>query len=332
MSQGIDRRRWILAVAVAALLVVAGGLVGSRIAGSLVEPGALEIPISRVTVCRCAPDAELRLTRPDGIELAASLFGSEHVDAAPGVVLAHGNTPKGRKLPLYRVLATGLAAAGYPVLSFDHAGFGESDDPFALGSLAAVAMDHDLTAAANHLDAAGAKGIVLVGHSAGGSRIFEVGLADPRVLGIVSMGPPRRQAERFSDPDDVAYFWERARTSRRSIYGVDFPEWYDRETFWRHMLTYDLQQYLDRLAAPGHVPVLLMDGALESEADREYLARFAARIAPPVRLVTVPESDHYANSHELRRTGLVVYDRAVVAETLRTLTDWLDELSATDAP
>jgi hypothetical protein len=66
-----------------------------------------------------------------------------------------------------------------------------------------------------------------------------------------------------------------------------------------------------------------MDGELEGEEDREYLARFAARIAPPVSRVTVPESDHYANSRELWRTDLAVYDRVVVAETLRALSDWL---------
>lgn len=321
----LRRRLLVLFLAAAAVGLLAAVLVGPRVVREL-RRATRDIPLSRVALCRCLPDTDLRLVRPDGIELAASLYGSEHLGEAPAIVIAHGNTPDGRRLPLYRVLATKLAEAGHPVLTFDHAGFGQSDDPFRLGTVEALSMEHDLRAAVDHLEARGAGGsVVLIGHSGGAVAIFDLALADPRIAGLVAMGPPRRTLERLEDPEDAEYFWSRARESHRSVYGEDFPAWYDREVWIEHMRSLDLESRLERFALPGHPPLLLMDGERESRADRDYLARFAARVAPPVRYVTIAESSHYANTRELRRAGLAVYDRRVVGETLRAITDWMAE-------
>src|SRR4029077_8460393 len=59
-------------------------------------------------VCRCHPDRDVVLARPDGLRMHASVFGLDRDRPAPGIVLVHGNTPKGRKLPIYRLLSTKL--------------------------------------------------------------------------------------------------------------------------------------------------------------------------------------------------------------------------------
>ena len=68
-------------------------------------------------VCLCNPDQDIVITRADKIRLAASLYGTHEHGRRVGILLLHGNTPLGRKLGVYEVLASKLAQRGYLVMS-----------------------------------------------------------------------------------------------------------------------------------------------------------------------------------------------------------------------
>jgi len=75
-----------------------------------------------------------------------------------------------------------------------------------------------------------------------------------------------------------------------------------------------LENHLDALSRHPHKPVLLMDGGLESQANRDYLKGFFDSMVEPKTYVTVPRSNHYANT--ISKFGLALYDREVVERTV----------------
>jgi predicted acyl esterase len=74
--------------------------------------------------CLCGAAQEVTVVRDDGLKLAASVYTEGAAERRPAIVLLHGNTHRGRRLPLYKVLASRLAERGYVVLTLDRAGFG----------------------------------------------------------------------------------------------------------------------------------------------------------------------------------------------------------------
>jgi pimeloyl-ACP methyl ester carboxylesterase len=268
------------------------------------------------------------VVRADGLKLAASLYTEDTQERRPAILLLHGNTPRGRRLPLYRVLASRLARRGYVVLTMDRGGFGESEDPF---KIAAPGQPPDggadVSAALDHLEAldfVAADRIHLVGHSAGAPPILSVGAHDARVQKLVAIGPPRRVAERSADPEDRKMFWDRARDYREILGLGPFPAWYTEDVWRRHRLSsIDLGNYAPYFARRGHKPLLLMDGARESRADRRYLKDYYRGMADPKRYETVPNADHYSNTTEIG--AFTVYDRQVLSHTLDTIDGFLRE-------
>lgn len=276
-----------------------------------------------VRLCRCSPDEDLTFRNSDGLAVAASLWGLGDGAERPGIVLLHGNTPQGRKLPLYRVLAGKLSAKGFLVLTIDFAGSGESEDPFTLGTIEALDRGKDVQAAIDYLktlDELDAGRIYLVGHSGGAGQAFGVGITNPDVDGIVAIGPPRRVAERALDPDDREYFWERAKRSRREVQDSEFPSWYTKEIWEGRTLDADIAKYLPYFSSEGHKPLLLIDGELESKEDLEFLRNYFQSIGEPKQYVTIADSDHYANT--TRFEWLTAYDRTAVRDTVNAIDAW----------
>ena len=312
------RRHRLLVLVLPALLLAALALVAG------VRTGAMDVvrfvgkaSPTDVRVCACRPDRDVEFSREDGLRIAGSLYGVGDDGVRPAVLLLHGNTPVGRQLPLYRVLARKLADRGYAVLAIDQTGFGESGDPFSLGTAEALDRGKDVRAALDYLatlPGVDPERISLVAHSGGTGPALQEGVAAPEVRAMVAVGPPRRVLERMADPADQAYFWERARETRQELYGADFPSWYTMEMFVQAAQEGAMERYLDYFAREGHKPLLLMDGELEDEADREYLRRYYESMAGPKGYVTVRGADHYANTMSLR--GLVLYDRQAVGETV----------------
>lgn len=294
----------------------------------------LRLPLASVGFCRCAPDSTLTLRRADGLRLAASLYGlprgastAAGVASAPprpGLLLLHGLTPLGRNLPVYRVLAHALAERGFVVMTVDFAGFGESDDPYRLHSLAALDAREDVRVALRALRANPAVSrapITLIGHSMGAIEAMEVGASDPAVGRVVAFGPPRRTAAILATEKGRSYHWDRIRRTYDSVYHRPLPAWYTRETFLSLKAGRDIEKLLPVWRAPGHRPLLLLDCGEEAAADRAYLAAYHQRLgAPAGDYVTVPATNHYlGSSHHL---GLELYDRAAVRFAADTIARW----------
>jgi pimeloyl-ACP methyl ester carboxylesterase len=278
--------------------------------------------------CLCGATQEVTVVRDDGLKLAASLYTEDATERRPAIVLLHGNTPRGRRLPLYKVLASGLAERGYVVLALDRAGFGESEDPFKTAAPGDPPdTSADVSAALAYLEGlefVAPERIHLVGHSGGVPPVLSAGPRDARARKLVAIGPPRRMAERLADPADRKQFRDRARANREILGFGPFPAWYTEDVWRRHkQSSSELGNYAPYFASRGHKPLLLMDGARESPADRRYLQSYFREMADPKRYVTVPNADHYANTTGIR--AVTVYERQVLSYTLDAIDGFLRE-------
>lgn len=277
-----------------------------------------------LAVCLCPSARDLTVIRGDGLRLGASLYG-EAGAGRPAILLLHGNSEKGRRLPLYRVLATHLAERGSLVMTLDRAGFGESEDPFKISPGQFPNADADVTAAIDYLEGLGAlggDGIYLIGHSGGVPPVFSAGSRDARVKKLVAIGPPRRLAKLLEDRQYRDMLWDRALSYREALGHGPFPSWYTEKIWMQHKLDYsELGNYEAYFAKLGHKPLLLMDGERELEADRSYLLAYYQGIVEPKRYVTVPNADHYSNTTSIR--GVNIYDRRVLSDTADTIDHFL---------
>ncbi len=90
-----------------------------------------------------------------------------------------------------------------------------------------------------------------------------------------------------------------------------------------------IERHVPELARPGHKPLLLVDGARETPKDRKYLADYHRRLAERMAYVTIPDSDHYANSWGL--VGASFYDALAVRRTVDALDGWMREVTEASA-
>lgn len=321
------RRITVGAALLASLMVVA--LVGARsnIAGDVRRALAYgeNLGWSRMRLCLCHADENLTLAREDGLRIAASLYRGG-TESSPGILLLHGNTPQGRKLALYQVLATKLAEAGYTVLTIDFAGYGESDDPYQSGSLSALDGGKEVRAALSYLASLGTvdpDSIYVIGHSAGATYALNAGIAEPVVRKIVAIGPSRRDTERLLNPADQEYFWERAQRTHQTVYGHPLPQWFTREKWLRQRLRNDMTRHLAYFSGPDHKPLLLLDADQETLPDRAFLREYHRKISEPKEYVTIAEADHYSNTRNLG--FLDFYDETAVTVTVAHIDRWLRE-------
>lgn len=170
---------------------------------------------------RQKPDRVFKLKREDGLEIGAGLFGTEGKGVKPAIILLHGATDQGRKLPFYRVLSSKLAERGYIVLSIDLAGYGESGDPFQFNKVEALDQTKDVSVALDYLrsDRSVDKDkIYIVGHSRGTGPALVFGIRNGDIKKIVAIGPPKRGHE--------SKFMEGERKRRKVLYNKDLPEWF----------------------------------------------------------------------------------------------------------
>ncbi len=327
-------RAWPILLLIACALFATMALVHEPLRRMLIAPvERLRVLLEKTAIrdlgaCFCRASRDVTLIRDDGLKLAASLYTGHAGEPRPAIVLLHGNTHKGRRLPLYTVLARGLAERGYEVLTLDRAGYGASEDPFKTTVPGQVPdPDADVAAALAYLEGSrsvAAGRIHLIGHSGGVPPILRAGLHDPRVQKLVAIGPPRRMAERLADPSDRKMFWERARRYREILGLGPFPDWYTEESWWRQKLAQsDLGNYAPDLQSPDHKPVLFLDGAREALADRRYLGSYFRAMTGPKAYVTVANADHYSNTTEIGTVA--VYDRQVLRYTLEVIERFLRE-------
>jgi DNA-binding PadR family transcriptional regulator/dienelactone hydrolase len=127
----------------------------------------------------CTPKAgDVSFRAADGIRLAGHVWGSGDV----GVVLAHQSDGS---VCEWRGYAARLARLGYRVLALDFRGYGESQSA---SFLASNRQGGDVAAAVRYLRGHGAKRVLLVGASLGGSAVIQAGAnVRPHVDGVVAV-------------------------------------------------------------------------------------------------------------------------------------------------
>jgi pimeloyl-ACP methyl ester carboxylesterase len=287
-----------------------------------------KVPLSNLGVSIGRPDKEIKFMTVDGLSIAGSLYGSKTKTMRPGIILLHGNTPLGRKLAIYKILAEKLRKRGYLVLTMDFAGFGESDDPFSVGTKEALDETKDVDAAIKYFKTLinlDQDRIYVIGHSGGADAAVGLCIKDPNVQGVILIGPPRRVAERSQDPRDQDYFWERAKRSRREVYGKEFPAWFTKEMFlaMQFPIPKEDEDYLDYFSQKVHKPILLIDGELESDKDKIYLQKAFDKLSEPKEYITIENSDHYFNTKNL--DCFVFYDKKVISKAVNTIDRWISE-------
>lgn len=319
-------------IAVAGLAVAAAGLsiirehAGWRMDAVL---HAVElVPPARLRLCECAPDSTFTFRREDGLRLAGSLYGRERGEVRPTILLLHGQTSLGSSLPMYRVLATHLAERGFLVLTIDFAGFGRSDDPYAAGVENPVSYAADVRAGLRVLRniPEAEQRVALVGHSMGAFEAMEVGLSEPSVTAVAALGPPRRTAAILATAEGRDYHWDRVQRTYTAVYHRPLPADFTRERFLELKAQRNIDRFLPRWMMPGHVPLLLIDGASEPVEDLKYLRKYADRVVSRSAYVTIPNSDHYLNTG--RAGDLLYYDRLAVSAAADIIADFINKASA----
>jgi pimeloyl-ACP methyl ester carboxylesterase len=123
------------------------------------------------------PTETVRFTAEDGVELVGDLRG----EGETGVVLAH-MFPDDRTS--WSGLAERLAGEGYRTLAFDFRGYGDSG-----GQRELSALPLDVAAAAAFLRERGARRVVLVGASMGGTASLIVASRE-EVDGVITLSAP----------------------------------------------------------------------------------------------------------------------------------------------
>ncbi|MCG8430349.1 MAG: alpha/beta fold hydrolase [Candidatus Omnitrophica bacterium] len=280
-----------------------------------------EIPRYRWAALREGADKRVRI--PSGnLRLTGDLYFPGDAVSPPGLVILHGLSPHGRKLPLYRVLAQELRARGYCVLNLDMRGFGESEDPEIIERIDSWDYTQDLDAAVSFLrknTSSDPERIYVLGHSFGANVALAGSRANKHISKIVAIGPSRRFTERLLKPDapDREYF--RKRFSEELGLKREVPMDIVVEMFRRTVI----DSQMDYFTSETHKPLLLIDGEYEDKADLVFLKDLFIRMTEPKKLVTVAETAHYKNT--VNFYGFVLYDADVMGELVNTVEEWLRE-------
>ncbi|MBK8905309.1 MAG: alpha/beta fold hydrolase [Anaerolineaceae bacterium] len=259
----------------------------------------------------------------DGLTIAGTLYGAEEAARKPAVLLLHGSTPQGRKLGLYRLMGSKLAEQGYVVLTIDQRGFGQSDNPPDVQDAASFDFVADVNAALAYLVAAPGVDpdeIYLVGHSFGGD-VALTAVADGGALveKLVLIGPGRHFLERGGTPGAPEFDYFRRREMRYMFLWRAIPE----DVFIDYRTVLPLENHNDYLAQPSHVPLLLLDGALESSDDQRFLQDVYETAVGEKAYITLENADHYANTANFG--PLIIYDETAVDQLIKGIDRFLDE-------
>ncbi|MEX0745747.1 MAG: alpha/beta fold hydrolase [Phycisphaeraceae bacterium] len=246
----------------------------------------------------------------DGLRLVGS-YRPAHVDGTredgglrPGLVITHGASSRGRRLPLVQVLAWMFQQRGYHVLCYDARCYGESDHPPTPDDEAMFDFSRDVIEAVDWLAArpeVDGRRVFVLGHSFGAGAALDAQAYEPRIAKLALFGPPRRLTERYfaeGAPD-------RLRITARIQHDLNVPYRIAPEVIGRVLAARDIERHIYRFQSHDHVPLLLLDAEQEDPADRAFLHAVHARMSGRAKYWTVPGTDHYLNT--ARVLGRVVY-------------------------
>jgi pimeloyl-ACP methyl ester carboxylesterase len=255
-----------------------------------------------------------------GVVMRGSLYRPTTAGLLPGLILVHGQTPQGRRLPLYVLLARELADRGYAVLALDLPGFGESDMPLRPDDLASWDARADIIEAVDYLRGLpfiDPERIGVLGHSMGANLAAGAGALDRRIQTVVAVGPPHPAAEGWivDGMPNQAHFHEAFSRSR----GFDQP--LPLETFRAWVSLLDMQTYLNHYGGPSHQPLLLIDASRDPRVRKESNARLTELISETKRYITIPNTNHYNNTAGIG--SLIFYDRIAMDILVDEIDLWL---------
>lgn len=284
-----------------------------------------EIVVKGKSFAFTRPSSEIEFVSGE-LTLRGSLYLPNGKGPFPGIVLTHGGTKLGRKLPLYRILGHNLAQRGYAVLSFDFRGYGESEDPKNFNTPADLDFVEDVVQAISYLSSVkgvDASKIYLIGHSFGAGVIVPAGVQDKRVKGIIAIAPGRRGYKLFWSKNAPAKHYPRQRLAE----DTEIPQLRRVPVdFINPILQYVTIDTI--LEHSVHPPILLIDGELENPKDLAFLKNLYEEITEPKAYVTIKNADHYfgvKRENDIELFSMVTYWSHIVDELVETIDDWLKE-------
>lgn len=227
---------------------------------------------------------------PDEIDISADLYRPDNVKGlVPGILFLHGSSPYGNQAAFVRKIGSVIKDRGWIMLAPDARGYGDTDDPANAENAVEWEVDADLRRSLTYLigiPGVDSHRIAVVGHSVGAGHALEGALDDERVKAMVLIGPARY----LGGKERSGGLWARVRFSadRKLSDPVSKELIFDRQR-----KTSIAEFASGSLSQPGHIPILIMDGEREGQANHAYLKSVVERIAEPIEYHTVADTRHY---------------------------------------
>lgn len=218
-------------------------------------------------------------------------------------------------------LATNFHQLGYTVLALDFRGYNDSEDPPTVLSLKDLDFAQDAISALDYLTrqaSVNPSKTYIVGHSFGAGVALEVIQRDARAAKLVLIGPPRRVQQKILDSSAPTREYLLTRFARHMHLASIPPVALCEESIRKR----DISTYLEDLNARPHIPILLIDGSEEEQADRLFLKDVYQKLSPPKTYWSFPHSDHYLNTDFI--FGHAVYSRRIVGLVALNIDRWLE--------
>ncbi|MFQ5822477.1 MAG: alpha/beta hydrolase [bacterium] len=261
-----------------------------------------------------------------GLILIGDLYIPKQITSKTGIVFLHGSLPEGRKLLLYKTLCERLASNGYVVFSFDQRGYGDSEDPEKISSVAELDFVSDAEQAVTvFLEQSlkyGVQSVALIGHSFGGGVAVAAGVKSSKVSKIVSISPGRRISSRFfgnNATDDLQYVQERKSNDMR------LTEMIPIEVVKPMLDLYNVEQFR---GVTFQKPLLLIEGSEEPLEDLAFTKKFVSTLGGPVFHIVINSAAHYFGTRKSKLWKFWrwrVEDRGVINKLVNTIDNWIND-------
>lgn len=236
-----------------------------------------------------------RVTFPSGsLKLVGDLYLGDRTEEKPVILLLHGSSVFGRKLPLIQALSQEFQQLGYSVFAFDARGYGESEKPQEY-TPESLDFSQDVPSAIDFLsetEGFANRRFYVIGHSFGGGVALGAQARDSRIEKVAIFGPPRRLSERFLNVE--------AREKIKLLVRWQGDMQLDRplgfEMWSKALAPLNIENYAAAFSTPGHTPLFIIDAEDEPPADLAFLKAFYQRTVEPTDYWTVPQTNHYLDS------------------------------------
>jgi len=212
-------------------------------------------------------------------------------------ILAHCFTCS-KNLRAARIISNSLVEAGYAVLRFDFTGLGQSEGEFADSNFSSNV--EDLVSAAKFLESNYQAPALLIGHSLGGTAVYQAAHAIPSAVAVGSIGSP-------ADPEHVAALFAPAKDSleKEGIAEVNLGG---------RPFTIKLQ-FLDDLAQQAmpaslgklRKAILILHAPLDETVGIDNASELFSAAKHPKSFVSLDNADHLLTSEEdARYAGKII--------------------------